>query len=119
MVFSGIMAVAKASEKVAGGKLVRLELEHDGARITRAKITGDFFMHPEDGVEKLEAALIGSSISAVGKPELSRKLSDAVRSNSLELVGFSAETIAKLAQAAIAGGEAKAGADAKAGGDAK
>lgn len=105
------MAVAKASEKVAGGKLVRLELEHDGSRITRAKITGDFFMHPEDGVEKLEGALIGASITEAGKPALARKLSDAVRSNSLELVGFSSETIAKLAQIAITA--TKAGGDAK------
>jgi len=95
--------IAKVSEKVAGGKLVRLELEHDGSRITQAKITGDFFMHPEDSIVELENTLVGMDMNA-SEAEITAKLSSVINSNSIELVGFSAETIARLAKSAMAGG---------------
>ena len=65
--------ICRASEKAAGGKLVRLELEHDGSRILRAKITGDFFLHPEDALGEMEKSIVGMQINA-GEPAFSSAL---------------------------------------------
>lgn len=49
-----------AEHKVAGGKLLRCALAIDCENTIRgAKITGDFFMHPEEKVVELENALCG------------------------------------------------------------
>ena len=95
-----------ASEKVSGGKLVRLELEHDGSRIKRVKITGDFFMHPEDGLAEIESALAGIGINS-DESAFTSRISEVVSSSSIQLVGFSAETLASLAKRAIAEGVPK------------
>ena len=98
--------ICRASEKAAGGKLVRLELEHDGSRILRAKITGDFFLHPEDALGEMEKSIVGMQINA-GEPAFSSALAKAAESRSAELVGFSPEILAKLVVQAIAAGESK------------
>jgi lipoate-protein ligase A len=51
--------------KVPGGKLLKVAVEYDGGRIINARITGDFFMHPEDAVEKLEGSLRGVEVGDV------------------------------------------------------
>jgi len=98
------LATAKASEKVAGGKLVRLELELDGPCIRRAKITGDFFMHPEDALKEIEGALTGIQLST-SEADISERIEKVAASMNVEMVGFSAETIARLVKAAA--GESK------------
>ena len=44
--------------KVPGGKLLRVEMDYDD-KIIKISISGDFFMHPEEGIEKIEKALVG------------------------------------------------------------
>ena len=44
--------------KVPDGKLLRIEMDYDD-KIIRISVSGDFFMHPEEGIEKIEKALIG------------------------------------------------------------
>ena len=55
--------------KVPGGKLVKVELVLeivDGIKmIEQIKITGDFFIHPEDLIEELEEELRGSDLEDV------------------------------------------------------
>ncbi len=43
------------------GKLVKIELAYilKSMRIKKIKITGDFFLHPEETIEKLEESLVG------------------------------------------------------------
>lgn len=94
--------IVKATEKVAGGKLVRLELEHDGSCITRAKITGDFFMHPEEALPDIEHALVGMEISK-GEHDFSAKIAKAAAAKAVQMVGFSPETLGRLAMQAITG----------------
>jgi lipoate---protein ligase len=52
-----------ADYKVPGGKLLRVQLVLDitqtPPRIAELRIHGDFFMHPEEAIEELEARLIG------------------------------------------------------------
>ena len=43
--------------KAPGGKLVRVRLTEKDGRITSAKISGDFFLIPEDSLPKLEKML--------------------------------------------------------------
>lgn len=40
--------------------LIKVELELTGDTISRIKITGDFFMYPEDALEQLERSLVGA-----------------------------------------------------------
>ena len=46
--------------KVKGGKMIRINLSYDES-ITYIKITGDFFLYPEEDIEKLELQLIGAT----------------------------------------------------------
>ncbi len=90
-----------ATTKVQGGKLLRVKCEAergtDGAAIgtfSNVSITGDFFMHPEDGVTELEKSLEGMSARAEVR-EFVSKLNDAIHGNGYELIGFSASDIAE------------------------
>lgn len=51
--------ILRASKKVPGGKLVRIDLEVDGGKIARVKISGDFFLHPEDHIFAIEKGPVG------------------------------------------------------------
>lgn len=53
----------KAEYKIPGGKLLACALETDGGVITKLKISGDFFMHPEDSIINLEKAILGSTLT--------------------------------------------------------
>ena len=82
-----------AMKKVAGGKLVEAEVEASGGRITRVRITGDFFAHPEEVVEEVERRLAGAP--ANWGEVLSRIRSTLEKMNAV-LVGVSAEDIAEV-----------------------
>lgn len=53
----------QATLKVAGGKLLRVNMEmenvDDDLVIRDIKLTGDFFLHPEDVLPHIEQALTG------------------------------------------------------------
>ena len=42
--------------------LIRIEFDENEGRVEHVKITGDFFMHPEDAVHELEERLEGQRI---------------------------------------------------------
>ena len=46
-----------ADYKALGGKLVRIRLKEDQGQIRSVKITGDFFLIPEESLGKLEKML--------------------------------------------------------------
>lgn len=54
--------MGKAQIKVEGGKLVKVQLESEGDRIREVRITGDFFLHPEEMIDDLEKTLKGSKL---------------------------------------------------------
>ena len=43
-------------------KLIKVTMEVEDGRIKFIRITGDFFMYPEDSIRSLEAILIGSRL---------------------------------------------------------
>jgi hypothetical protein len=61
--YSGDDQVSEAIYKAEGG-VVRISLEA-GDIIKKIKITGDFFIFPEDSIEELEKALVGTGTDDV------------------------------------------------------
>ena len=55
----------RAEYKVPGGKLLVAETEVKGGVLTKVKVTGDFFMHPEEAINDLEDALSGKDASQI------------------------------------------------------
>ena len=51
--------------------VIEIEILLEDERISQAKITGDFFIYPEEALESLEKALVGSTGD---KTELLKKL---------------------------------------------
>ncbi|MBS7657259.1 hypothetical protein KEJ33_04980 [Candidatus Bathyarchaeota archaeon] len=52
----------KAQLKVEGGKLIKVQLEIEDKKIKKVKITGDFFLHPEELIDDMEKAVAGASL---------------------------------------------------------
>ena len=42
--------------------VIKVELELTGDKISRISLSGDFFMYPEEAIEKLEQALVGVKV---------------------------------------------------------
>ncbi len=95
-------SVRTVEEKVPGGKLVRVSVTEGPAR--RVEITGDFFMHPEEG-----NALIEYVLSRLGGAEpadvVERQLQRAVEEAGIELIGVDVPTIVRLYRRCLACGE--------------
>jgi hypothetical protein len=53
----------KAEYKIPGGKLIAVELKLSKSTIAYIKISGDFFMHPEESILDLEKQLKGVQIN--------------------------------------------------------
>lgn len=86
--------------KVPGGKLVVADVEADDGVITRAQISGDFFLEPDDAYAAMQDALVGASTSddtAALTARLDAALADA------EMHGFSTRDVAVAVRRAVTG----------------
>lgn len=88
----------KAIYKVPNGKLLKIFLEDADGQIVSIKITGDFFAHPEENIEKLEAALVGVAVS---KEDLVQKITEFKEKTGTVFFGFDAESLATTILSAI------------------
>ena len=79
--------------KRKAGKLVILDLTYEDT-ITQAKMTGDFFIHPEERINDIETTLTGTSVP-VDVATLQTKLAEALQG--AECVGLTSQDIAELA----------------------
>lgn len=84
----------EGSCKVPGGKLVRVRVEY-GRTIEEVTITGDFFLHPEEGIGALEESLRGMEIGA-GEGVMTAAVRRAAEAGGLGL-GIAPEGIAREA----------------------
>ncbi|MBU4222635.1 MAG: lipoate--protein ligase family protein, partial [Euryarchaeota archaeon] len=50
--------IFQAKQKVKEGKVVKVEVDCDEL-IRKVRITGDFFLHPEDILEEIEKSMVG------------------------------------------------------------
>ncbi len=57
-----MVLLRSADYKVLGGKLLRVRLQEEAGEIQSVKISGDFFLVPEESLRKLEKMLKGAPI---------------------------------------------------------
>lgn len=93
-----------STKKVSGGKLLRVKCNVVDGVLSGVTLTGDFFMHPEEGVSELEGVLNGIS-NAAAMGEYVSKLNDVVHAGGFELVGFSVSDVAETLVEAVRGGK--------------
>jgi len=82
---------------VAGGKLVRAEVEVEGGLLTDVKLTGDFFLYPEDAIFELESALKGLDVGADFASVVEARLTQA----GAQLLGASPRDVAEAVKKAL------------------
>jgi lipoate-protein ligase A len=81
------------------GKLIRLDVNYSD-HIEQLKITGDFFLHPEDTLEKIVSALTGIALP-FNKNDLITIVKFILDDNQAELIGITAEDIISLLEEAV------------------
>lgn len=91
----------RSEYKAEGGKLIRVQLSKEDNQITFIKITGDFFMHPEDLIEDLERSLIGCTIN---EETIIEKIKRFIEEREVTLLGATPEDFAKCIVRAGGGG---------------
>ena len=84
--------VRRSVFKVAGGKLVQVQLTPKNGKIQEIQITGDFFLHPEEMIEELEQNLIGKSLE---KTTLIETIERVIREKEVTLLGVSTTDFVK------------------------
>jgi lipoate-protein ligase A len=87
----GVLSMVLIERKIPNGKLVRVEVQFGEGKIDRIKITGDFFMHPEDALVEIERRMIGLDAT---NPQ--QKIAEIFSSVYVEIIGFSADDISDM-----------------------
>ena len=82
-----------STKKVPGGKLLRIKLDTDNISICALQISGDFFLHPEEALPKIEEALVGLP-TAISAEALSQKINETLAQEKAAFIGVTAEDIA-------------------------
>jgi lipoate-protein ligase A len=89
------MPARRAQRKVPDGKLVRLDAVCADGVFSDIRITGDFFVYPEEALANIERSLNASRLN--GKEgDLEMKVGSIVSSSNATLVGFGPKDIADL-----------------------
>ena len=88
-----------ATEKIPGGKLLRIKVDYED-RINSVKITGDFFLHPEEAIGDIEKSLLGVKADQ-GESVIANIISEVVKAKRIELIGITPEAIARVVKGAM------------------
>ncbi len=86
------------SYKVPGGKLIKIKVRTDSDRIEDILILGDFFLHPESALVKLETNLKGC---AVDTQEIQNTISRVITKEKAQIIGASEADLARAIISAI------------------
>ncbi|AJE32809.1 biotin/lipoate A/B protein ligase [Corynebacterium humireducens NBRC 106098 = DSM 45392] len=90
--------------KVPGGKLVVVDVATDEGRITDVRLSGDFFLEPDEAYDAFGPALTGAAVSETTE-ELQSRLDRALAGfEDLALHGFSTRDVAVAVKRAVSGG---------------
>jgi lipoate-protein ligase A len=73
------------------GKLLRLDVTYS-EKIESLKITGDFFLHPEETLDQISEELTGVAVP-IQKELVFRKIKYIMDSNEAEMIGITLEDI--------------------------
>ena len=85
--------------KIPGGKLIRLEVLFSN-NIEHIKITGDFFLHPEEMLEDIVNACSGLSLPMDGN-ELRCQLEKIRQDRAGQFIGVGIEDIVSMLEEAV------------------
>ena len=89
----------QARQKVKEGKVVKVEVEYDRV-IKNIRITGDFFLHPEDILGKIENSLIGLE-KTVSEETITSNINRIIATGDAQMIGISPASIAGLVREAL------------------
>jgi lipoate---protein ligase len=93
--------IAHCSRKVKEGKIVKVEVEVESDNvIKKLRITGDFFLHPEEVLDDIEKSMAGVKKDA-GFDTIVLKIRDIVRDCNTQMIGISPESIAEVLTEAL------------------
>ncbi len=82
-----------------GGKLVTVELDEVDARIAQARLAGDFFLEPDEALERINQGLNGLPVTA-RVSDLARAVSQALQPTDT-LIGFTVRDVAFAVRRAL------------------
>lgn len=80
-----------ATIKVSGGKVLKVAVRSQGGIIEDVRVTGDFFIYPEEALELLEAKLKGRMAQDVGEI-----LKEEAKSLNITIIGFKLEQLISM-----------------------
>ncbi|MBS3134389.1 hypothetical protein J4214_04110 [Candidatus Woesearchaeota archaeon] len=91
--------IGMASKKVLNGKLVTVLIDyHD--MIRKIRISGDFFIHPEESINEIEEFLVGLDVR-LEKEVIEYKLRNFIRMRDIKLIGFDEEDLTNVIKEAV------------------
>ncbi len=91
--------ISQSKQKVKEGKVVKVEVEYDEI-IRKVSITGDFFLHPEGTLEKIEQSLTGME-KDVSKEAIASKIEKISEACSAQMIGVSPGSLAQAIREAL------------------
>lgn len=80
--------------KIEGGKLVRVKVDY-GYIINQIEISGDFFLHPEESLEKIEDALLNIHPND-SLDEISKRIENVVEKYNIKMIGITPKALAEV-----------------------
>ncbi len=89
------MPAHRAQRKVPGGKLVRVDVVCEQKVISKIRITGDFFVYPEEALASIERDLEAIGLSGT-EAELEELVESTVSASNARLIGFSTKDLAEM-----------------------
>jgi lipoate---protein ligase len=89
------MPARRAQRRIPGGKLVRVDAVCEGHHFSKIRITGDFFVHPEEALTNIERDLEASDLNG-NEPDLEMLVGAVILANNAQLIGFGGRDIADL-----------------------
>ena len=91
--------IFQSKQKVKEGKVVKVEIECNEL-IRNTRITGDFFIHPEDILDEIEKSIIGLERSA-SIETITSNIRSRIANRDVRMIGISPESIALLVREAL------------------
>ncbi len=91
--------IFQAKQKIKEGKVVKVEVDCDKF-IKDIKITGDFFIHPEEILDEIEKSIIGLERSA-SIETITSKIKSRITDMDIQMIGISPESLALLIREAL------------------
>ena len=104
------MISMRSQEKIPGGKLLCVEVwpETSGpgdpghGKVGRVRISGDFFLHPEEAIEGMESSLIGLRLDS-NESDIEAAIGASLARSNAVLIGAFSSDVARLFVKAVKG----------------